>query len=179
MNQRDLYNKIYTLNGNYNHNLDYKLVHVLKFVEGIKGKILDAGCGEGYYLRGLLKEGYDVYGVELSEVCCKMHLEKIPHECSSIIEHALKNIKYEAVICSDVLEHISYEEVEANILALASMASKALIGVANHSEIQQGHELHIIQENELYWEDLLSKYYKNVYLIRLSDRFYFFNCENI
>lgn len=69
MNNRELYNEIYTKNNKYNHNVMCKFQHILDFVKGEKGQILDAGCGEGWSLMNLLEKGYNVKGIEISDVC--------------------------------------------------------------------------------------------------------------
>lgn len=175
---KDVYNEIYTKNKAYNHNVMYKYVEVQKFANTIKGKILDAGCGEGWTAKKLRSEGFDLFGIEISDICCNKFLQDLPHECTDIISYAKKDIKYDGLICFDVLEHISYMQIEETIKSLSLMAPKALLGIANHSDIQFGYELHLIQQNEKYWEKLLSKYYSSIkYIGCLGGNFYLFECE--
>ena len=54
----------------------------------------------------MLSEGYDAFGIEISDICCETYLKDLPHECTDIISYSKKNIKYDALICFDVLEHI-------------------------------------------------------------------------
>jgi 2-polyprenyl-3-methyl-5-hydroxy-6-metoxy-1,4-benzoquinol methylase len=182
MDNKELYNEIYTKNKKYNHNVMYKYVEVSKFANEVKRivpqpKLLDAGCGEGWNVSNLISEGFDVFGIEISDICCAEHLAQLPHECIDIISYSKKNIKYDALICFDVLEHISYDDIEATIVALSEMAANALIGIANHSDIQFGHELHLIQENEQYWEKKLKQYYSDVsFVANLGGNFYLFRC---
>jgi len=178
MNQQHIYNSIYENNLYYNCNVDYKYNIIVQFLEKLEGKkILDAGCGQGWNLRRILEEGYDAYGIELSNVCCNKYLIGLPHECNNIIDFAKKNIKFDGLICCDVLEHIPHEEVDECIKSLSSMSDRGLIGIANHSDIQLGYELHIIQEGEISWKTRLLKYYSKVELVFKTHNFYFFECS--
>lgn len=183
MNNKDLYNEIYIKNEHYNHNVMYKYVELEKFVTQLKLTndkltVLDAGCGEGWNLNNLINSGFNAFGIEISDICCNKFLINLPHKCTDIISYSKENHKYDAVICFDVLEHISYEEIEENIKALTDLAPCALLGVANHSDIQFGHELHLIQQNEQYWETLFKKFYSQVnFVANLGGNFYLFNCS--
>ena len=179
MNQKSVYNVIYTKNKRYNHNVDYKYVEVQNFLKGTKGAILDAGCGEGWNLNRIISEGYDAFGIEISDVCCDAYLKDLPHKCADIVSYAKENVKYEASICCDVLEHISIEDINETLEALSSMATRFFLGIANHSDIQFGHELHLIQKNEIEWEEILKLHFKTVKFIKkIDERFYIFHCEN-
>lgn len=181
MNNKDLYNEIYTKNKHYNHNVMYKYNELSKFVNANKHsdrptKILDAGCGEGWNLNNLINDGFDAFGIEISDLCCNEYLQNLPHKCTDIISYSKENVKYDALICFDVLEHISYEEIEDVIKALSIMAPKALLGIANHSDVQFGHELHLIQQDEKYWQEKLGLIYNTKFLTALGGNFYLFEC---
>lgn len=179
MNNKDLYNIIYTENKHYNHNVMYKYEHVSRYFNnlGKNIKILDAGCGEGWNLNNLITEGFNAFGIEISDVCCKDFLQNLPHKCIDIISHSANNL-YDAILCFDVLEHISHEDIYFTIEALAKMAPKALLGIAHHSDIQFGHELHLIQESHDWWEEKLKIYYSKVNFVDcLGGNFYLFECE--
>lgn len=185
MNNKELYNEIYTKNKAYNHNVMYKYVEVSKFTNKIRQnianpKVLDAGCGEGWNISKLLEEKFDVFGIEISDICCAEHLQNLPHKCTDIISYSKENIKYDALICFDVLEHISYNDIDETINALSIMAPKALLGVANHSDIQFGHELHLIQQQIPYWENKFKNYYQEVnFVANLGGNFYLFECSYV
>jgi 2-polyprenyl-3-methyl-5-hydroxy-6-metoxy-1,4-benzoquinol methylase len=76
--------------------------------------ILDMGCGNGNITNHLLKEGYNIYGIDASEngikyansgaaqkgrfFVCEFSEMKLPDE--------LKNIKFNVVISTEVIEHV-------------------------------------------------------------------------
>jgi 2-polyprenyl-3-methyl-5-hydroxy-6-metoxy-1,4-benzoquinol methylase len=184
MDNKELYNEIYTKNKAYNHNVMYKYVEVSKFAHSIKQsisnpKILDAGCGEGWNVSKLIEEGFDTFGIEISDVCCTTFLQNLPHKCTDIVSYSKEGITYDALLCFDVLEHISHEDIENVIAALSIMAPKCLLGVAHHSDIQFGHELHLIQEGIPWWEEKFKKHFSSVQFVNnLGGNFYLFECKN-
>ena len=60
----------------------------------------------------------------------------------------------------------------------SQLSSYSIICIANHSDIINGIELHTIQENELWWENIMSKYFKLSYKeIKYNGRLYEYFCE--
>jgi 2-polyprenyl-3-methyl-5-hydroxy-6-metoxy-1,4-benzoquinol methylase len=73
------------------------------------GRLLDVGCSAGFLLDEARLDGWDVYGVELSEWAVKHATEKL---ClPNITRGALEQAKYpsnffDAVVLKDVIEHL-------------------------------------------------------------------------
>ena len=133
--QKKIYDQIYASVENYNFYDEIKNAYVDAFAKSIKGGILDAGCGEGIHLKRLLREGYDVFGIEISEVCCKKFLQDVPHENTDIITYSGRGVKYSGLICMDVLEHVDPLQIGETVKALSLLAPKAFFGIANHSDV--------------------------------------------
>lgn len=163
--QKQIYDEIYTNVATYNFYDDIKNDYVDSFARIIDGNILDAGCGEGIHLKRLLDKGYDVFGIEISEVCCTNFLSNTPHENVDIVTYSKKGVRYSGLICMDVLEHISPGQLDETIMALSQLAPTAFFGIANHSDILNGKELHLIREDSRWWVNILSKYYKCCYVV--------------
>lgn len=172
---KETYNKLFE--GRYNHhNNNYNRL-TLEFADKIKGKILDAGCGRGHASKMLIEAGHDVFAIELSDICCERFLKDIPHECADIITHCRKN-RYGGVVCMGVLEHIPYEEIDETIEAISKAADSALFAIANHSDVQLGVELHIIQESKEWWEKRLLQFYKKCHLVsKPISKLFTFECS--
>lgn len=136
--------------------------------------ILDVGCGRGHYLKQFLKAGYTVTGLEPSRYVIEHDLKKLP-----VVHGKIEDIKddYDALYCMDVLEHIDPEEIDKCLAKLAKHAPKALYGIANHSDMWDGVELHLIQQPAIWWFEKLRKYYSEVQIVEQGDRFNMFDCH--
>jgi glycosyltransferase involved in cell wall biosynthesis/2-polyprenyl-3-methyl-5-hydroxy-6-metoxy-1,4-benzoquinol methylase len=77
------------------------------------GKILDVGCGNGVISRHLGRAGFNVLGVDVSEKTIESakanttNLPNVNFMKKSAEELVASGEKYDAIICSEVLEHLS------------------------------------------------------------------------
>jgi len=83
---------------------------VLKGIESHKGRLLDVGCGDGFFLNLAQKRGWEPYGVEISN----FHLEKAKRNLGekNIFDVPLKSAKFpsdffDAITLLDVLDHLT------------------------------------------------------------------------
>ena len=77
--------------------------------------MLDVGCGNGIISRSLGKAGYNVYGIDVSEKAIEKakQLNKFPNVTFDILsaeQLVAEGKKYNAIICSEVLEHLNKPE---------------------------------------------------------------------
>lgn len=87
------------------------IIRSLKTSIPANGRILDVGCGNGVISRHLGKYGYHVLGIDVSnksvEAARKLNmLENVRFGVMSAEELVTTGIKYDAIICSEVLEHL-------------------------------------------------------------------------
>lgn len=179
---KDVYDKVYSSNSDYNFHYPPKDILVDIYAQNVGGKILDAGCGQGIHLKRLLKNGIDAFGIEMSEVCCQKYLSGSPHENVDICSYKPRDgFKFDGIVCMDVLEHVPVDTLAETIEALESLAPSALLGIANHSDIQCGEELHLIQEGIDWWKNKLSSCYSVVYPVAtyFGGEFFFIEVSNI
>lgn len=170
----NLYDKIFE-NKKYNLSDKIKIAWVEDWIkrDGFR-TILDVGCGRGHYLKAL--KGYKITGLEPSKYLCEHGLQGLPDILHGGLPYATHRY-WEALYCMDVLEHISPHQLDEVIISLSKLAPVALIGVANHSDIWEGVELHLVQEDAVWWKKRLEQHYKNVELVKANDRFYLFEVE--
>jgi 2-polyprenyl-3-methyl-5-hydroxy-6-metoxy-1,4-benzoquinol methylase len=74
--------------------------------------VLDVGCGNGVISRSLGSEGYNVYGIDVSEntIAKAKQLNTYPNvrfDVLSAEQLVAEGKKYDAIICSEVLEHLN------------------------------------------------------------------------
>ena len=174
-----IYDTIFATDKNYNAApIKYKLKIVLKWVKknGFKN-LLDVGCGRGHYLELLNKNNVNITGLEPSKNSIDT-LKNYQVINDDILGQANKRRKWEALICMDVLEHIEPSKINETVGALASLANHALIGIANHSDVWRGTQLHPIQQDSSWWKALLSRYYDDPGIIYQSKRFFIFDARS-
>ncbi len=87
-----------------------KFPEVLGWIKKFKGsgKFFEIGCGMGYFLNYVRKQGYDVEGIEYAALGTKTCVEKFGlnvHQ-SSFEEYKVKPDTYDVVFMGDVLEHL-------------------------------------------------------------------------
>jgi 2-polyprenyl-3-methyl-5-hydroxy-6-metoxy-1,4-benzoquinol methylase len=165
----------------YNYILDV----VLKY-NNINNSIIDIGSGRGHLIRMLNIHKEKLLNYSLTSV----DLDKFHNElCDTFIKCDLSQEKdrlqllekkYDILICTDVFEHLDKSFIENVIHMCSKLSQKCIFGIANHSDILNNVELHTIQENDIWWENILNKYFniikKDVYY---GDKLYMYVCETI
>ena len=169
MNTTALYNTVFE-DEKYNARVDYKVKIVLDWREDNNlSTLLDVGCGRGHYMRET-----GATGLEPSSLIAKRLKGDI---INSDIQSLNTKRTWQGLYCMDVLEHISYDEIDKCLEKLAMLAPTALYGIANHSDVQAGVELHLIQEDAEWWLEKLQKHYKNVRLTYEPARYMVIECS--
>lgn len=109
----------------YNRYADIKR---LKFItDKLKQKlsptaqVLDVGCGNGIISRGIGAEGFSVYGIDISEKAIDKARSlttnpSVRFDVISAEQLVAEGKKYDAVICSEVLEHLDHPEKLLSVL---------------------------------------------------------------
>jgi SAM-dependent methyltransferase len=192
---KEIYEQIYASgNSAYNEQYDYKLEIVKKELFYLKTdiRILDVGCGKGNYLKFLHENKFtNTLGLELSEECSKNFLYNFKHINADFLEYKEKfqDKEFDLLICMDLLEHLSYENIPLTLQAFERISDYCILGIANHPDIFEGIDLHLIQENIDWWENYVKKYFTTVEIIYqiespngiipgINNHFFMFRCKN-
>lgn len=178
---KKVYDDTYEKIDGYNYYDVVKNIYVDCYAAFVEGPILDAGCGEGIHLKRLLKKGYEAFGIEISSVCCEKYLQGVKHKNIDIVSYAKEGQQYAGLICMDVLEHVPYAAIEETIASLSTLSPSAFFGIANHSDVLGGVELHLIREKSEWWSNQLGKYFSVVEFVKSfhDDKFFLFQCNNV
>ena len=164
------YDKVFS-DERYNLPDPQRLEFVRSWLKSKKVKdVVDIGCGRGNYLIPLSKE-FNTTGVDPSAVTIK----GLKAEQGDILSY---KGKHEAFYCMDVLEHLQLHELVENIKALSKIAPVGLLGIANHSDMWNGVELHTIQEDSSWWSQALKGYF-NVRLLQDGQRYFIFEVSRV
>ncbi|MEO8582339.1 MAG: methyltransferase domain-containing protein [Flavitalea sp.] len=83
--------------------------------------ILDVGCGNGLISRAFGEKGYEVLGIDVSEKTIAVarqnnHLSNVQFRVIPAGELVPEPGKYDAIICSEVLEHLNEPQLLLNTL---------------------------------------------------------------
>ncbi|MBW8683360.1 class I SAM-dependent methyltransferase [Chitinophaga rhizophila] len=97
------------------------IIHTLKQHLPEGATVLDVGCGNGIIARGLGKEGFNVYGIDVSQKAIEKaraltHIPNVSFDVVSAEQLVADGKRYHAVICSEVLEHLNHPEKLLEVL---------------------------------------------------------------
>jgi 2-polyprenyl-3-methyl-5-hydroxy-6-metoxy-1,4-benzoquinol methylase len=97
----------------YNHVHGYILPPLLKILSNKNNRnILDIGCGNGWLCNHLIKLGYNAYGIDASQsgiaIAKQNNADRffVHDVVNNVLPEALKNIKFNTVISTEVIEHL-------------------------------------------------------------------------
>lgn len=104
-----------------------RLIEVTEYVSAPTAplRVLDAGCGKGYFSRALASFGHEVDGIDTSEraiaECLRLADERQSFAVSALVDWCPPRL-YDVVVCVDVLFHIlDDEEWEASVRNLGRL----------------------------------------------------------
>jgi 2-polyprenyl-3-methyl-5-hydroxy-6-metoxy-1,4-benzoquinol methylase len=95
------------------HNFSYQLNDLVGMIDKTKNKyILDLGCGNGYLVNYLLKQGFNAYGTDASEkgivIAQKTNPDRffVQDLSSDALPLQLQNVPFDTLITTEVIEHL-------------------------------------------------------------------------
>ena len=84
---------------------------MLPFIPTTAAKILEVGCGQANFSSQLVKEGNEIWGIELNPNAAKVASEKLYKVLTGTIEERISEIPdnyFDVIIMNDVIEHLIY-----------------------------------------------------------------------
>lgn len=87
-----------------------------KYLKGLSGRLLDAGCGEGNFLKFLVNRfagKFDYTGIDVSKKAIHLAEKKLAGQATLIageIYAISPKKKFDVIVCGEVLEHIENDE---------------------------------------------------------------------
>lgn len=80
-------------------------------VEFCKGSTLDVGCGDGLVTKMILDKGYLAVGIDNDKVGVSLAVEHAFAKVANLEDLKLSNVKFEYMVCLNVIEHLEHPEV--------------------------------------------------------------------
>lgn len=159
---------------------EYRFQLVKNYViENQTKSVIDIGSGRGNIIKILqdLHMGIEVVSTDL----VKFHTFDCEFRGLNLCEPTtyIKDKKFELLVCLDVLEHIEKECVENAFSFFSTISSNLILSIANHSDIKDGVELHLIQEDINYWKPIIEKFFQIEYFdVKYDGRLYLLVLKN-
>lgn len=161
------YHKIYTnafskKTYSSEHHIQYDWVMELlknKFSFDESFRLIDVGSGRGHMLKKIHSyfPNVEIISVDLDNFHNLNFINsfiKCDITSSNDRNNLLKN-KYDVLINLDFLEHIEEKYIDDILKTFHDISPYCIIAIANHSDILDGVELHLIQKNNEWWKSKL------------------------
>jgi 2-polyprenyl-3-methyl-5-hydroxy-6-metoxy-1,4-benzoquinol methylase len=161
MDYKKIYKNVFA-NPSYSKNHDRKFsCSIIKNYIIDEKSAIDIGSGRGPVLLELMEvmPADHILSCDLEN----FHDMEVPFE---VVDLTIKNDRdkiveyFDLLTCLDVLEHIEEKYMDDILQFFKRTARKIIIIVANHSDVQKGTELHLIQQPMLWWITLFERYFK-------------------
>jgi hypothetical protein len=159
-----IYEGIFNEYENYDNHIGYidRYNYIIKEISKYSyKKIIDISSGRGVLIKLLQNKFSDI------KICTTdikkfndIDVDFIKLDLTNKIEYNNIIDKYDLLLCLDVLEHIEEEYIDDVLNFLSSISENFCFSIANHSDIKNNYELHLIQKNKKWWNTKLKKYYK-------------------
>jgi cyclopropane fatty-acyl-phospholipid synthase-like methyltransferase len=164
MNYKETYSHLFGTNDYSIHDINelrYKITNDYIKKNNIDNMI-DVGSGRGVLLELLIKENphLKILSTDLNKFH-NIDLEFKEIDLTKKETFFVNN--FQVLTCLDVLEHLEKKYIDDVFKWFANVSETQILTIANHSEIIHGKEIHLIQENMLYWGELIRKYFNIVY----------------
>ncbi len=104
-----------------------------------QGRLLDVGCGPGVNLKTYQEQGWDVYGIDLSETAAARAREKVGDRihCGTLETAPLKDEMFDVVVLNHSLEHMfSPIQTLEKVWRLLRPGGTAVIAVPNVESLE-------------------------------------------
>jgi SAM-dependent methyltransferase len=100
------------------------------------GKVLDVGCGSGWFLARMREQGWEPYGVEISEIAARVGREQAGLQISqgTLLDANFPAAFFDFVRLNHSFEHMSRpNETLREIFRILKPRGRVFVGVPNHA----------------------------------------------
>lgn len=142
--------------------------------------VIDVGSGRGNVLKAIHA---DNPGIVIDTVDLKnfhgLQFVKTHYDLDVAVDSVEHIGKHDLAICADVLEHIPMESINRVLSSVKSMGINHVFTIANHSDVNNGVELHLIREAILWWTRLIEQHFIVIESgTMIPERLFYFICRS-
>jgi hypothetical protein len=137
--------------------------YVLNLIKQYTPKsVMDIGSGRGIFIR-MLNEMHPDIKISTCDLNNYHRHHFADFQKINLCEDFTINGQYDFVSCLDCLEHLEIGCID-NVIKKISLVTKdiAVFSIANHSDIIDGIQLHLIREDHRFWTPVIEKYFSVV-----------------
>jgi hypothetical protein len=132
-----------------------------KFIDVLSpNSVLNVGSGRGNLERLLQEETFSLSSCDLENFLDQGINTNFFKVDLSKLEDLEKLPQCEVLTCLDVLEHIEEVYIDSILKRFSEVSDNCYFTIANHSDIMNGVQLHLIQKPCEFWTPVLEKYFK-------------------
>lgn len=168
MDYKEIYDKAFAKADYSNNDKELRYYFVLKHMKGKHYEnIIDIGVGRGQLIKTVTNTYpfISTVGIDINRYSdfdfdkfYEMNLSTIAlSDIDKIINDNMG--RFDLLTCLDVLEHIDEKDIDNVLYFLSQLSDNFIFTIANHSDIVDGIELHLIQKDLKWWKKQLNKYY--------------------
>lgn len=152
MDTRYLYNKGYYIKARKHQRNALKLDKMMDIIMRVNPKkVLDIGCGVGYLVEKLREAGVDAYGTDFSPALIE-YWKGDPHfQVADAKVQPFKDREFDLVVSTDVLEHISEDDIPLVLEEMKRVGKRVIAFVAGYKPLNRRQLLFHVTNKEMGW----------------------------
>jgi len=182
MNYLKVYNQAFKKAGynGHTHREPRYLFTVKNVIKSNIKSLIDIGTGHGILLKILHHVNFQtaLTAVDVNNFHKLRYVNHIIADITNDLDREKIQGKYDILTCLDCLEHIEESQIDDVLQMFSGLSDEFLFSVANHSDILDGVELHLIQKESIWWSNKLTQYFDIVYFESLiDDKLYLYRCK--
>ncbi len=158
-------------NYNSHSNNELRFQFVMNYIKNSNlQSVIDIGSGRGNLIKELMESelGLEIHSADLD----KFHTYNVPFYKMNILNEndreVLENKNFDLLTCLDVMEHLEKNKTDEIFNFFSNISKFQIFTIANHPDIQEGKDIHTIQEKLPFWINSVKKSLKINYLQRIK-----------
>jgi len=157
--EKQLYKELYSIDSKYGHHdwsAPKRRTEVLEHIKLKPESVLDVGCGSNHLCSVLKEKGIKkCVGVDFASPQADV--------MADATDMPFSDQSYDLIICSDVLEHITEDNIDNCLTEFCRVGKRIYAKIALFPDVRKdGIDLHPCVKPPPWWIEKFKKFYKNI-----------------